>query len=1113
MNSFVHLHCHTDFSFLDGLCQIPALVQRTKELGFPAAAITDHGNMCGSVMFYKECKKQGIKPIIGCEFYLASEGIATRERSLDRHLVLLAKNQQGYLNLIKLLNFAHTEGYYYHSRIEWAVLQQNAGGLICLSGCLKGEVAQHILHDQYDKALKCATAYQELFGEDYYIELQNHNIQDDLLVLSQSLEIAKALNVKVVPTNDAHYLNANDAYIHELMLCVQTAGNIYDPNHFKFNGNEYWLKSYDEMRKAFQEDWLRNTLEVADKCQFEFELHGVHMPVFHAPDKLSPDEYLRQLVYEGATRIYGKCTDEIIKRIEYELSVITQTGFAGYFLIVWDIIHWAKSQGILVGGGRGSVAGSLVSYSVGITDINPLQFDLTFERFLTADRVSPPDIDCDFQDDRREEVINYITDKWGTEAVGRIISFSTIGAKGAIRDIGRSKHIPLDTINKLTKAIPETLDITIKQALEQSQAFQDLYNSGKEIKQLVDDSMRIEGVIRQPTVHPAGIVIVPDKLENHAPLYKSKANISLQYDMAAVDDLGLLKIDILGLKTLTVVADCKRRIQEQYHVDVMEHLKAFDDPSVLDLFANGQTLGVFQFESAGMRSLCKQTQPCCIADIMALNALYRPGCLGSGMIGSYVERKKNGSAEYLHPKLETILKDTYGVFVYQEQVMWMAQILAGFSLSESDELRKAMGKKDKVKLAALKPRFIDGAKKNKVSSDLANKIFDIVEPFAGYGFNKSHAAAYAVLAYQTAWLKKHYPAEFWAAFLTHSDKKDNMGAYIAEIKKSEVPLACANINKSRAEFAIVDGIVYYGFNGVAFVGEKVAQQIVTDREEHGAYQSLSDFCGRVKLDIRALQALIKAGAFDEFGYSRNQYLEISDSCLSSASKSRKKAMHGLYPMFDTGGMTDPKPLGYEMLENNAGFEMEVYGHYLDYFPYKDQLKECAWINQIPMDELSTQPDGAKVITTGVLTKVKYHMDKKNHQMAFATISNFSDSIDLVIFSSVFSEVGVALREGDAVVISGKYQTSGDAPKIIVNKMVGVHIALKHAQGLYILMPDQKSFLPLKKQMDTIIGEKGMRVWGYIEKKSLDMGIRVSYNDKVFDEIAQKFPIKISLGWV
>ncbi len=1067
MPEFVHLHVHSEYSLLDGANRIKDLPVRAKELGMKAIALTDHGVMYGAVEFYKECKKNNIKPIIGCEVYVAPRGRLNKEANVDNvynHLILLAKNEIGYQNLIKLVSIGFTEGFYYKPRIDLEVLEKYHEGLIALSACLAGSVPQEIQKGNIEKAKEIALWYKKVFGEDYYLELQYNGLKEQVLVNQQLVQIGRELNIPIVGTNDAHYLKKEDAYNHEVLLCIQTGKKMADTERMKFETNEFYIKSPEEMEEYFKNlpEALDNTVKIAEKCNFDFEFGHTKLPNYDVPPEYKThEEYFRKLCNDGIKKRYGENPgQEIINRVEYEMSVIEKMGYVDYYLIVWDFIHYAKSQGISVGPGRGSGAGSIVAYAIEITDIDPIKYNLLFERFLNPERISMPDFDVDFCYERRQEVIDYVARKYGSDHVSQIITFGTMAARMVIRDVGRVLDIPYAEVDKLAKMIPMELHITIKKALEQNRELKELYENDEQTKKLLDIAMGLEGLPRNASTHACGVVITKNPVDTYVPLYVNEGNISTQYTMTLLEELGLLKMDFLGLRTLTVIADAKKLVKECRGIDVVFD-KEMNDPNVYKLWQEGKTSGIFQFESAGMTNFMKELKPDGLEDIIAGVSLYRPGPMDQ--IPRYIKNKLNpGNVEYTHPALEPILNVTYGCMVYQEQVMQIVRELAGYSLGRADLVRRAMGKKKLDVMAKERQYFIygqtdengnviiPGCIRNGIDEESANKIFDEMAEFAKYAFNKSHAAAYAVVAYQTAYLKAYYKEEFMAATLnSFLGNLDKIPEYIYECKRLGIEILKPDINKSNTKFTVDNSKIRFGLGSIKNVGIGAVDSIVQEREKNGPYKDFSDFCERIQgetVNRKCIESLIKAGAFECFPYTRSTLLASFESIIDTISDSERKTMQGQVSMFDIG--TEDKKLEeikyhYTTLAEYSNRELlsmekEMLGLYISGHPLeplKQEIEEQTNINTLKMLEIKEQMENLEqdveykdeqfVKYAGIITKVKKKYTKKNTIMAFVTIEDLYGECEIIVFDNCYNRYSNYLIEDNLVLVDGKLSIRED----------------------------------------------------------------------------------------
>ena len=1088
MSKFVHLHIHSEFSLLDGANRIKDLPVRAKELGMDAMAITDHGVMYGAIDFYKACKKEGIKPIIGCEVYVAPRSRFDKEPNIDNkynHLILLAKDNQGYKNLSKLVSLGFTEGYYYKPRIDLEILEKYHEGLICLSACLAGAVNQALLNGNNEKAEEIALWHKRVFGEDYYIEIQNNGIKEQVLANQKLVQLARKLDIPLVATNDAHYLKKEDAYNHEVLLCIQTGKRMSDVDRMRFDTDELYVKSPEEMIEYFKAfpDAIENTVKIAEKCNVEFEFGHTILPNYDVPPEFPTHfDFFKKLCDDGIKKRYGENpSKEILDRAEYEISVIKKMGYVDYFLIVWDFIHYAKTHGISVGPGRGSGAGSIIAYAIEITDIDPMKYDLLFERFLNPERISMPDFDVDFSDTRRQEVIDYVSEKYGHDHVSQIITFGTMAAKMVIRDVARVLDVPYSEADSLAKMIPNELHITIKKALEQNKELRDRYESDETVKKVLDIAMGLEGMPRQASTHACGIVITKDPVDTYVPLYVRDGQISTQYIMTTLEELGLLKMDFLGLRTLTVIQDTMEMVKENKGIDV-EFDKEMSDPKVYKLWQEGKTCGIFQFESQGMTNFMKELQPDCLEDLIAGVSLYRPGPMDQ--IPRYIKGKKHpGHNEYTHPRLEPILNVTYGCMVYQEQVMQIVRDLAGYSLGRADLVRRAMGKKKLDVMAKEREVFIHGqvdedgnvvvpgCVKNGIDEESANKIFDEMAEFAKYAFNKSHAACYAVVAYRTAYLKAYYPAEFMAATLnSFLGNLDKIPQYIDECKDLGIEILKPEINKSNTKFTVEDGKIRFGLGSIKNVGTVPVNNIVKERNENGDFKSFTDFCERIAdeaVNKKCVESLIKAGAFDEFEQTRSTLLASFEGIMDSIQNEKKKGLSGQVSMFDLGSEEQKEELNemkYKFEEHEElpekellSLEKEMLGIYISGHPLeklREQIERQTNINTIELKKLDEQmstnlseeniqiqnekpkyQDGQNVKYAGIITSIKKKYTKNNKIMAFVTIEDLYGTAEVLVFENAYLKAGKSLVEENIVMVDGRLSIrEDDTTTIIANEI-------------------------------------------------------------------------------
>ena len=1062
MADFVHLHIHSEFSLLDGANRIKDLPVRAKELGMNSIAITDHGVMYGAIDFYKACKKEGVKPIIGCEVYVAPRSRLQKEPGIDNkyyHLILLAKNNQGYKNLSKLVSLSFIDGYYYKPRIDHEILEQYSEGLVCLSACLAGEVNQALLNGQTEKAEEVALWHKKVFGEDYYIEIQNNGIREQVLANQKLIQLARKLDIPLVATNDAHYLKREDAYNHEVLLCIQTGKRMSDEDRMKFDTDELYVKSPEEMLDYFSAfpDAIENTVKIAEKCNVEFEFGHTILPNYDVTKGYATHyDFLKELCDNGLKKRYGDVlSKEIQDRADYELGIIKKMGYVDYYLIVWDFIHYAKTHGIPVGPGRGSGAGSILAYAIEITDIDPIKYGLLFERFLNPERISMPDFDVDFADTRRQEVIDYVSQKYGHDHVSQIITFGTMAAKMVIRDVARVLDYPYAEADTLAKMIPNEIHITIKKALEQNKELRDRYETDEQTKQILDIAMGLEGMPRQASTHACGVVITKDPVDTYVPLYVRDGQINTQYIMTTLEELGLLKMDFLGLRNLTVIQDTINMVKEEKGIDV-EFDKEMSDPKVYKLWQDGKSCGIFQFESQGMTNFMKELKPDCLEDLIAGVSLYRPGPMDQ--IPRYIRGKQNpGHNEYTHPSLEPILNVTYGCMVYQEQVMQIVRDLAGYSLGRADLVRRAMGKKKLDVMANEREVFIHGqidedgnvvvpgCVRNGIDEASANKIFDEMAEFAKYAFNKSHAACYAVVSYRTAYLKAYYPAEFMAATLnSYLGNLDKAPQYIDECKRLGIEILKPDINHSFENFTVEYekestnkyGKIRFGLGAIKNVGTVPVKNIVKEREENGEFKNFTDFCERIadtQVNKKCIESLIKAGAFTEFEQTRATLLESFETIIDTIQSGKKKGFSGQVSMFDIGSEQEKEEMEkqkYTFKEKEElperellSMEKEMLGIYVSGHPlekFREQIMHTANISTLNLiDENSKLVDGQKVKYAGIITSIKKKYTKNNKIMAFITIEDLYGTAEILAFENAVVGAGRSLIEENIVLVDGR----------------------------------------------------------------------------------------------
>ena len=1144
---FVHLHVHTEYSLLDGFSRVKNLVNRAKELNMSAVAITDHGCMFGAVDFYKVAKKEGIKPIIGCEVYTASRTLKDKDPNFDKsqgHLVLLAKNNEGYQNLIKLVSKAYVEGFYYKPRIDINELEKHSDGIIALSACLAGDVSQALMNRNYEKAKNIALKYKEIFGEEnYYIEIQDHNLPEQKEVNRELIKLSKEIGVGLVATNDVHYVNKEDAKIHDILMCIQMGKTVNDPTRMRFGSEEFYLKSREEMEEKFSDvqEALDNTIKIAQMCNVEFDFNTIHLPKYDVPNGYTAKEYLRMLCFKGLKERYNNPSTEILDRLEYELSVIEKMGYVEYFLITWDFINFARENNIMVGPGRGSAAGSIVAYTLYITDIDPIKYSLLFERFLNPERVSMPDIDIDFCYERREEVIDYVKRKYGEDHVAQIITFGTMGAKAAIRDVGRVLDVSYSKVDNIAKEIPFALGMTIDKALDTNPNLKKLYEQDSETKEIIDVSRKIEGMLRHASTHAAGVVISKNPIDEYVPLYKHQDAISTQFTMTTLEELGLLKMDFLGLRTLTVIRDALDLIEKNQNVKINFSNMDYDDPKVYELLSSGNTLGVFQLESGGMRSFMKQLKPDNFEDIVAGISLYRPGPMDS--IPDYINNKNNpDNVKYLHKKLKPIMEVTYGCLVYQEQVMQVVRDLGGYTYGRSDLVRRAMGKKKMDVMEKEREYFIHGKLdengeieipgciRNGVSEEIGNKIFDDMIDFAKYAFNKSHAAAYGVLAYQTAYLKAHYPVEFMAALITSvMGNTDKVVEYIRECNNLKIDVLKPDINKSFTKFSVENKSIRFGLAAVKNVGVNVLNNIIQEREANGTFSDFNEFCKRLDakdLNKRIIESLIKCGAFDELGINRASLLNGYEKLLESISMDRKKNLVGQVSLFD-GFNTDYEinddiknmhslPELKELDEKEKLYlEKEVLGMYVSGHPlsqYKDDLKRNTTIDNAKLSEIKEDYitylnlNEREVTMGGIVVNKTIRTTKRNDLMAIIELEDLFGVIEVIVFPQVLQKYNGIIQEDKIIYIEGRLSIKEDEnAKLIAREIRDINdLDNKNRQTLYLKINSIENKELVNKLISIVTkypGENEVYIYSENIKQMYKWNhIKVNINENLINEL-------------
>ena len=1088
--SFAHLHVHTEYSLLDGSNKIKEYVARVKELGMNSAAITDHGVMYGVIDFYREARKQGINPILGCEVYVAPNSRFDREVTGgdDRyyHLVLLAENNEGYENLTKIVSKGFVEGYYYKPRVDKELLRTYHKGIIALSACLAGEVPRYLTKGMYEEAKDRALEYQEIFGKgNYFLELQDHGIPDQQLVNQQLMKLSQETGIELVATNDVHYTYADDEKAHDILLCIQTGKKLSDENRMRYEGGQYYVKSEEEMAALFPyaRQALENTQKIADRCSVEIEFGVTKLPKYDVPEGYTSWEYLQKLCYEGLDQRYRTPSQELKDRLAYELDTIRHMGYVDYFLIVWDFIKYAKDHGIAVGPGRGSAAGSIVSYCLGITTIDPIHYQLLFERFLNPERVSMPDIDVDFCYERRQEVIDYVTTKYGKDWVGQIVTFGTLAARGVIRDVGRVMDLPYAYVDSIAKMIPQELGITIDKALQMNPELRKLYESDETVTHLIDMAKRLEGLPRHCSMHAAGVVICQKPVEEYVPLSRAAdGTITTQFIMTTLEELGLLKMDFLGLRTLTVIQNAvqlARKKQPDLQIDKID----YNDKAVLDYIGTGKTEGIFQLESGGMKNFMKELQPHSLEDVIAGISLYRPGPMD--FIPQYIRGKNDRSSiTYDCPQLEPILAPTYGCIVYQEQVMQIVRDLAGYTLGRSDLLRRAMSKKKAAVMEKERKTFVYGDEetgvpgciKNGIDEQTANKIYDEMIDFAKYAFNKSHAAAYAVVSYQTAWLKYYYPVEYMAALMTSViDNPTKVAEYIYVCRQMGIKILPPDINKGEADFSVDGGDIRYGLAAIKSIGRPVIRAIVNDRKELGEFRNLEDFITRISsrelMNKRLVENLIKAGALDVLGGTRKQFMSIYIQIVDHMQQEKKNSMVGQMSLFDMVSEEQKEEFQIRMpdvgeytKENLLGFEKEVLGVYVSGHPLESYEEEWRKVISATTADFQVDPevgytkvrDGAREIIGGIIAEKTVKHTKTNQMMAFLTVEDLFGTVEVVVFPRDYEKYRQYLEEDNKIFVKGRVSEEDDkASKLICEKILPFGQKKKE---LWIQFPDKETYL-------------------------------------------------------
>ena len=1091
---FVHLHVHTQYSLLDGACRVDELVKKASILEMPALGMTDHGNMFGAIHFYKACLKAKIKPIIGCEVYLTP---ASRlDRNSDQksicHLTLLAASNEGYANLMKLVTASYLEGFYYKPRIDKEILTKYAKGIIATSGCLKGEVAGHLLRGHPDAALKAADEYRQIFEKGhYYIELMDHGIMEQKKVNEELILIAKQLNLPLMASNDVHYLEQGQSMAHETLLCIQTQTTLNDPNRMRFATDQFYFKDPQAMKNIFAglPEALSNTLAIAEQCNLKLDFDQYHLPRYEVPEGTTAKSYMMELCKKGMLKRYPAGADKVLlQRLEHELKTIEDMGFVSYFLIVWDFITYAKSIGVPVGPGRGSAAGSLVSYLLGITDLDPIKYGLLFERFLNPGRKSMPDIDIDFCFERRGEIIDYVTKKYGADNVAQIITFGSMQAKAAVRDVGRAMGMSYPDVDRIAKLIPNELGITIEHALDSEPQLREAAEFDNTTRQLLATAQVLEGLNRHASIHAAGVVISDKPLTEYVPLFKSSdGQVTTGFDMDGISQIGLVKMDFLGLRTLTVIVESLKIIKEHRGISIDIDQLPLDDKKTYEMLGRANAMGVFQLESGGMRDLLKKIKPSEFEDLIAINALYRPGPLGSGMLDDFIKRKRGEQKiSYPHPKLEGVLKPTYGIILYQEQVMQIASVIAGFNMTQADDLRKAMGKKIAAEMQKARSFFIEGCAKTSLMPEAqSNQLFDLIDYFAGYGFNRSHSAAYALISYRTAYLKANYPVEFMTALLTsEKDNTDKVVEYVKECGAMGIMVLPPDVNYSHTVFTVEnDTSIRYGLLAVKNIGAAAIESMVQARSE-GPYTSIFDFCRRIDLRLnnrKVVESLIKCGAFDGFKVRRSQMMAVLEKALEAGLHGQREKETGQFSFFDTGddqsgfGKDDealpdvPEWAQSQRLTN----EKALLGFYLSGHPldrYKTEIEKFA---DFTTANIRGCRDGQEARMIGLITSVKLTSTKKtNERMAIVGLEDIDGEMEIVVFPSSYTQVASYLKENTVVVVKGKVSFRDGFPKMVGNEMAGIEEVYDMIKSLQVDLSHtgEVGFEKLKEKLSRFPGK-------------------------------------------
>ena len=1119
-SDFVHLHLHTPYSLLDGASRIKELITLALEYKMPALAMTDHGNMFGAIEFYEEVQKHGIKPIIGCEVYIAPQSRFDKTGSgmgeVSHHFILLAKDEEGYRNLMKLVSLGYLEGYYYRPRIDKEVLSKYSKGLIGTTACLKGEIPCLIRDNRLNDAIKTADEFHLIFGKDnFYLEIQENLIPEQRQVNEGILKVAAELKLPVVATNDVHYLKKTNAHSHEALLCIQTQTTLDDPNRMRFQTNEFYFKSPQEMKELFHyaPEAIRNTIEIAQRCNLELDFSSIHLPQYTPPPGKTKEEFLNELCQQGLKKRYGGILNrEIQERLDHELKTISRMGFVSYFLIVWDFIHYAKNNGIPVGPGRGSAAGSLVSFLLEITELDPLKYNLLFERFLNPERIGLPDIDIDFCFERRQEVIDYVTVKYGKENVAQIITFGTMLARAVIRDVGRVMGVPYAEVDRIAKLVPPESGITLEDALR-SDELKNLYDNDPRVKELIDTAKDLEGLSRHASVHAAGVVIGDKPLDEYMPLCKiDETQVTTGYSMKAMEKIGLLKMDFLGLRTLTVIAEAIKIIKRTKDIDIDIDSISLEDKKTFELLSSAQTMGIFQLESAGMRDLLKKLGPSRFEDLIALLALYRPGPIGSGMLDDFIQRKHGlKPIAYDHHKLEKILKDTYGIMVYQEQVMQIASELAGFSLAQADLLRRAMAKKIPEDMEKQRKQFIEGCANNKIDRRIATKIFDLIDYFSGYGFNRSHSAAYALISYRTAYLKANFPVEFMTALLTsEKENTDKVVEYVKECRRMGITVSPPMVNESFSKFTVEnEKTIRFGLLAVKNVGKGALDSIVEARQKSGPFNSLEDICERVDLRLvnrKVIESLIKCGAMDAFGFARSQLMSVLQECLDQSVKVHRDRESGQLSFFDTGFSADS---GFKRFSIKVpdikewpeiqllSFEKEILGFYVSGHPlarYEHLLKR---FSSCSISHLANRTDHEEISIVGLINKIKLTTTRaKAKKMAILKVEDLGGMVEVLVFPNTYKQVARHIVPNSVVLIRGKLSLREDTPKILASNIIPIDEAYRMITSINIDLGGLKENILVALKEKLALSPGNVPVYLHIDTQS-NQRLRILVSQDLF----------------